>query len=52
MECLRPVPPSHISTKAKARHLIQANPRSLFLPLLPYNRAQNPKWLEHWGTTR
>lgn len=43
-----------ISAKAKARvrHLIQVNPGSLFLPLLPYNRAQNPKWLEHWGTTR
>ncbi|KAF5928764.1 hypothetical protein HPG69_006348 [Diceros bicornis minor] len=53
-----PSPPD-INIRAKPRaegpragHLIQASPRSLTLPLSPYNRPQKTKRLEHWGTPR
>lgn len=53
------LPDISIGTGTRARaegprvgYLIQVSPRSL-LPLLShYNRAQNPKWLEHWGAPR
>eukprot|EP00069_Balaena_mysticetus_P016537 bmy_00373T0 len=38
--------------KGQVGHLIQASPKPLLPPLSPYHRAQNPKWLEHWGIPR
>lgn len=57
-ECLRTFPSCYrLRDKARAEgpregHLSQASPRSLFPPLPPCNRAQNPKRWEHWGTPR